>query len=221
LNSRRERAFQNHRTGERGFTLLELVISLLLSSVVILIIVSVLQLAVRSEEKGTKKQDESQHVRVLVAQMSYLLRGAYPYRVKAEEKFEYYFDGEPDSLGLITSSVTPRAGSLVDKPGLKWVRLFSDSEGLKVRENFFFSDSDYEEGAKERLLDDSVTGLELEYLDTGEDGKEMPQWSSSWSTADKDYLPAAVRLTIGLRENGQAMAIHPFTVKIQISKTSM
>lgn len=221
MSLRRERAFQNLRTSERGFTLLELVISLLLSLVVILIIVSVLQLAVRSEEKGTKKQDESQHVRVLVSQISYVLRGSYPYRVKIEEKFEYYFDGQTDSLGLITSSVMPRAGSLMDKPGLKWVRLFHDSEGLKVKENFFFNDRDYEEGARERLLDDSVTGLELEYLDTGKDGTEMPQWASSWSTADKDYLPAAVRISISLQENGQTLDIHPFTVKIQISKSSM
>ncbi|MGE5892983.1 MAG: type II secretion system protein J [bacterium] len=223
MNSRQERVFPKNRCSSSGFTLLELIIALMLSSVIILIIVSVLQLAIRSEEKGTKRQDESQHVRVLVSRIAFFLKGAYPYMIttKEEKNQQYYFDGGSDSLSFITSSVTPREDSLIDKPGMKWVRIFTDSEGLKVSENFFFLDDAFEEDADERLIDDTVTELAFEYLDTGEDGTSQPEWTSSWSTDDKPYLPAAIRVAVTIEEDEKEVELPPFTVKVQITKRNV
>jgi hypothetical protein len=208
-----------HLKTNRGFTLLELIIALLFSSVVLVIILAAMQLAIRSEQKGTRIQESSQHTRVLISQLSFLLQGAYPYIVKGDEKQKYYFEGEADSVSFITSSVTSRGDSLIDKPGLKWVKIYKDSGGLKIKENFFFLNEDYENGSeKERLVDDTVTAIAFEYLDNGEDGKSQPEWQSDWSTDDKEYLPAAVKASVTIKEGDHEVTFPSFTVKIQISK---
>ena len=205
----------------RGFTLLEMVLALLLSSIIVVIIVSTMRLAIRSEEKGTKRQDASQHLRIITAQLSFILKGVYPYIATIDDEQFYYFVGESDRISFITTSVTEREGSLIDKAGLKWVSLFRDSEGLKMKDNFFFLDADYDsDSARERLLDDTVTAIEFEYLDTGEDRDEDPEWESAWSTDDNEYLPAAVKvwLTIQESEGEEEIKLPPFTVRVQSSK---
>lgn len=205
----------------RGFSLLELVVALLLSSILLVIIISTMQIAIKSEEKGTLRQDRSQHIRVLISQLIFVLKGAYPYRATIEDKKRYYFEGEADSLGFITSSVAETDDSLINRPGLKWVRIFVDSEGLKMKENFFFLEDDYEgDSLKERLIDDSVTEIEFEYLDNGGGEEDFePEWVSEWSTDDNDYLPSAIRVSISIRENDEEeIALPTFTVKLQITK---
>lgn len=206
---------------DRGFTLLELVISLLLSAVVVLIIASVLHLAIRSEEKGTRRQESSQHVRVLIAKLTFLLKGAYPYVAKTDEGREYYFEGGSDEISFITSSVVPETGSLIDRAGLKWVRIYLDSEGLKTMENFFFLSDDYEGGSPvERIIDDTVTEISFEYLDLGEKRTDEGEWKSEWSMEDSEYLPAAIKVSIVVKEEGsnEDVELPPFTVKVQSSR---
>lgn len=198
-----------------------MVIALLLSSVILVIIASTMNLAIKSEEKGIKRQDSSQHIRVISSQIIFLIKGAYPYIATINGKKRYYFEGKPDSLSFITSSVTKNDDTLRNEPGLKWVRIFRDSDGLKMMENFFFLDEDYEGGsAKKRLLDDTVTEIDFEYLDRGEDRDKEPEWKDSWSTDDDKYLPAAVKVSIMVQgeDKGKEIKLPPFTVRIQNSK---
>jgi len=189
--------------------------------VVILIIASVLNLAIRAEEKGTRRQESSQHVRVLIARLTFLLKGAYPYVARTEEGRQYYFEGSGDEIAFITSSVVPETGTQIDKAGLKWVKIYLDSEGLKTMENFFFLSEDYESGSPiERVLDDTVPELSFEYLDMGEKRMDEGEWKSEWSMEDTEYLPAAIKVQVSVREEGaeKDTELPPFTVKIQSSR---
>lgn len=188
---------------------------------VILIVASVLHLAIRAEEKGSKRQEASQHVRVLIARLTFLLKGTYPYIAKTEEGRQYYFEGSGDQVSFITSSVIPETGSSIDKAGLKWIRIYLDSQGLKTMENFFFLSEDYESGSPvERILDDSVTDLSFEYLDMGEKRTDEGEWKSEWSMEESEYLPAAIKVKVSVREEGadEDTELPPFTVKIQSSR---
>jgi prepilin-type N-terminal cleavage/methylation domain-containing protein len=221
LSSSHERAYQSLLNNNRGFSLLEMIIALLFSSVIIMIIVATMRFAVSSEEKGTIRQDKSQHIRIVTSQLSFFLKGAYPYIAKIDNERQYYFEGETDSVSFITSSVSKREDSLINKPGLKWIKIFRDSEGLKIMENFFFLDEDYEgSSSTERLLDDTVTDIGFEYLDTGEKRDEEPEWSDSWSTDETEYLPAAVKVTLTIQEEDEEIEteLPPFTVRIMTSK---
>jgi len=206
------------KNDQHGFTLLEIILSLLFSSIIVVILVATMHFAVRSEEKGEEWQDTSQHLRIIVSRLTFLLKGAYPYRTTVDDKKVYYFRGEPGSISFITSAVSKRDDSPMDRPGLKWVKIFRDADGLKLKENFFFLSDDYEnETVRERLLDDTVTEITFEYLDTGEERDEEPEWKSEWSTEDNDYLPAAVRVSLKIQAegNGTETGLQPFVVKIE------
>lgn len=205
----------------RGFSLLELIVALLFSSIIIMIIVATMRFAVTSEEKGTQKQEGSQHVRVVTSQLTFLLKGAYPYIVTIEGQKEYYFEGEPDSVSFVTTSVMKREDSLIDTPGLKWVRVFRDSEGLKIMDNFFFLSDEYDGNlARERLLDDTVTDITFEYLNVGEERDKEPEWKDTWSTDENKYLPAAIKVLLTIQEvdGKEERELPPFTVRVQSSK---
>jgi len=117
--------------------------------------------------------------------------------------------------------VVPETGTQIDKAGLKWVKIYLDSEGLKTMENFFFLSEDYESGSPiERVLDDTVTELSFEYLDMGEKRMDEWEWKSEWSMEDTEYLPAAIKVQVSVREEGaeKDTELPPFTVKIQSSR---
>jgi len=221
LNSRQERVSLKQKMNNRGFSLLEMIIALFFSSIIIVMIVATMRFAVTSEKKGTQRQEGSQHIRVVTSQLSFLLKGAYPYIATIEDEKGYYFEGESGSISFITTSVMNRDDSLIDKPGLKWVRIFEDSEGLKIIENFFFLSDDYDgDSSRERVLDDTVTEIRLEYLDTGEERDEDPDWKDHWSTDENEYLPAAIKVSLTILEGDgdEETEFPPFTVRVQSPK---
>jgi len=140
---------------------------------------------------------------------------------RKEDNTIFYFEGSGDEIAFITSSVVPETGTQIDKAGLKWVKIYLDSEGLKTMENFFFLSEDYESGSPiERVLDDTVTELSFEYLDMGEKRMDEGEWKSEWSMEDTEYLPAAIKVKVSVREEGaeKDTDLPPFTVKIQSSR---
>lgn len=190
----------------RGFTLIEILLGLSLTVLLLGIIFSALRLAHRSEEKGRARQETAQRMRVLSDRLSWLLRGAYPYVIQKEAKRYVFFDGDPRSVSFVTTSTDPYSEDVADLPGLKWVRIYADSEGLKVAERLFF----LEEGESHYLLDGEVESASFEFL---EEDEERSLWVSSWSGADMDgFFPRAVRVSLTLRGDGGKEVAMPLIV---------
>lgn len=202
-----------HHDG-KGLTLIEVVIAITISALIMGILLSALRLGYRSQEKGAKRQEIAQRMRIIADRVSWLLRGAYPYTVMdAEGEKTLYFSGGPRSVGLVTTSVDVYSDSIKDRAGLKWITLLSDGEGLKVTENIYFvKDSPVDDAAETYLLDPTVRTIEFEYLDTAE---EKDAWVAGWDGQEKDYLPSAVRVAVVLEHDGEELRMPPFTVAIR------
>ncbi len=208
----------------RGFTLIELVIALSLSVVIVVILLAAMRLAYKSQAKGAEKVEMAQKIRLLEDRITWLLRGAYPYFVKKTDTDEekIFFKGESDRIGFVTSSVDSYGKGPEDMAGLKWISIFADREGLKMREKVFFLKDVFEdEGGKVYLLDPEVKTLELEYYDIPEDEKQG-DWVSSWEPEEKKYLPEAVKFTITLEQERKIIVLPEIIVRInaQRSKSS-
>ena len=208
----------------RGFTLIELVIALSLSVVIVIILLAAMRLAYKSQAKGAEKVEMAQKIRLLEDRITWLLRGAYPYFVKKTDTDEekIFFKGESDQIGFVTSSVDGYGKGPEDMAGLKWISIFADREGLKMREKVFFLKDVFEdEGGKVYLLDPEVKTLELEYYDIPEDEKQG-DWVPSWEPEEKKYLPEAVKFTITLDQERKIIVLPEIIVRInaQRSKSS-
>src|SRR4030065_1163585 len=164
----------------QGFTLIELVIALSLSVVIVVILLAAMRLAYKSQAKGAEKVEMAQKIRLLEDRITWLLRGAYPYYVKKTDEERIFFKGESDQIGFVTTSVDSYGKGPEDLAGLKWISVFTDREGLKMREKGFFDEETFEDkGGKVYLLDPEVKTLELEYYDIPEDEKQG-DWVSEW-----------------------------------------
>lgn len=193
-----------------GFTLLELLISITLSVIILAILFAAMRVGYKSQEKGIEREEISQRMRIIGDRITWLLRGVYPYTVTKPEGKTIYFMGKPDLIGFVTTSVEGNAEGTEDRAGLKWVSIWADSEGLKLREKVYFLEDVFEDTeGKIYILDPSVKDIEFEYLDSTEG-----TWESEWEPKEKDYLPSAVRVKILFKYNDKEIRMPELVVKI-------
>ena len=204
----------------KGFTLIELVIAITLSIVIVVILLAAMRLAYKSQAKGAERVDITQKTRILGDRISWLIRGAYPFFVKKPDEEKLFFEGESDRIGFVTTSVDSYGKGPEDSAGLKWVSVFTDREGLKIREKIFFLEDVFDdEGGKVYLLDPEVKTLEFEYYDIPE-GEKQGEWVSDWAPDDKKYIPAAVKFRITLEHEGKTIMMPEIIVRINAQRVS-
>lgn len=204
-----------YRRNDRGLTLLEILIGITITAAIMAILLSALRLGHRSQEKAGERQELAQRMRIVSDRISWLIRGAFPYMIDEEAgKKTLFFSGTGSTLGLVTTSTDPYSEEHYDQPGLKWVEIFTDDEGLKLRENVFFLKSALEGEGTETLLEPSVTSISFEYLDPGEE-ITLDTWGQTWQSTEREYLPTAVRVTVTMTYKEQEIEIPPFTAAIR------
>jgi len=198
----------------RGFTLIEVVLSLAILAMVVATVFAVLRLAHRAERKGTARSEATQRVMVLADRLSWLLAGAYPYMQPAEDAGteKLVFEGEGDMLSFVTTSVDKYSDDVADIPGLKYVRLSLEADGLRADERVF-----YMEDAElvPYVLEPLAASLDMEYMEQDAETGET-QWVGNWDTDTRDYLPVAVSIRIELDMDGRKITVPPVIVKLPV-----
>lgn len=88
----------------KGFTLLELMISLTILGLIATVIFSSLRLGLRTWEKGEEKVEQYQRIRVVLEILESQLRSTYPYIIQDEKTKEQFpfFQGEKDSIKFVS-----------------------------------------------------------------------------------------------------------------------
>ena len=196
----------------RGFTLVEVVLSMAIVAMVVATVFAVLRLAHRAERKGTERSEANQRVMVLADRLSWLLTGAYPYKQydSDEEKDRIFFHGESESLAFVTTSVDKYSGDVADRPGLKYVRLGMTSGGLRADERVFYMK---DAALEEYVLEPNATSLEIEYMEQdAETG--VTEWVGNWDSRTRDYMPLAVSLSVVLELEGKEVRVPPVIVRL-------
>lgn len=198
----------------KGFTLIELVIAISLSSLIFAMLFTALWQTQKYREKADERQETAQKMRILVDRVSWLLKGAYPYYIKEEGKTLLYFSGTSSTIGFVTSSVDRYSESPTDMAGLKWITLSAGEDGLMVKENIYFLRENLKgEGGFEKVLDTDVKGIEFAYLTTDESGNT--RWVNEWNPTEKDRLPQAVRFRISFTYRGKDISTPEITVGLR------
>lgn len=203
----------------KGFTLIELVIALTLSIVIVVILLAAMRLAYKSQAKGAERVDMTQKVRLLGDRITWLIRGAYPFFIKKPDEQKLFFEGASDKIGFVTTSVDSYGKGPEDLAGLKWVSVFTDREGLKIREKVFFLEDVFDDdGEKVYLLDPEVKKLEFEYYDIPE-GEKQGDWVSEWDPDEKENIPVAVKFRITLEHEGKTVEMPEIIVRVNAQRT--
>ena len=200
----------------RGFTLLELLISLTIFSMVAVIVYATLGFCSRAVDSGEARSIENQRARAALALISRQLKSAYPLSVQAEGETFVYFFGGPDGVSFVSAAGRPEAGGLekvtyflrTDRSGRRslWVRtsapalpvdLVNDREGGFRQEAEVLPEVENITWEYFGPVQNSAAGGNLGRLT--QEGLGMSQgreeWGTSWSGRQERRLPTAVRIS--------------------------
>ena len=168
----------------KGFTLLELLISITFLSVIALIVAQGFHLGIGAWERGEEETEAVQTMRVLSGLVFQQLKSAYPYKMKIDDEDVVVFKGEPGSMIFVTTLSAPYPG------GFKWVR-YLHKEGVLLYKEGMLPDKELIDNipGDEEVLETDVEEVTFQYYSNDEE-----EWKDSWEFSDK--LPGAVRARI-------------------------
>ena len=195
--------------GKRGFTLLELILSLAMMGVVLLIIFGALRVGTRAWEKGEKDVAVHQRQRAVLGLLSRQIASACIYEIKMGDD-TFNFKGSEGTMEFVSRSpIVP--GALTGVVFVKYMVQEGDGDGKKQlnlyeKDAGFLKEEDVENQSEEDLftLISGLQDLQFEYLKGGEDKSET-DWQASWDPSEKTGLPLAVKII--LKQNEETASI--------------
>jgi len=196
-----------------GFTLLEVVLSLVIFSFLTLMVYGAFFVGHRAVLKGERDADQNQRMRVAEDVLGREVRSAVRYIARHKDETAPYFLGQSDGLTFVTAAPQARGGT-----GLAAVTYKAIDGQLILEERVGFTPGDLYHPPGNAHVDRAVllsgfTAIKFEYLshdeaDTG--------WERKWDAREEDAMPAAVRVTV----EGLPFFGHPWVREIPIMSES-
>lgn len=216
-------------TRQDGFTLLELLIALVILAMMAVIGLEAFRLGSRAWERGERRADAEQRVRVIQGALARDLGALEPVTLVVDEKHVVDFVGRPERVAFHSAPVAYRPlpyGAMVRRVSY----YVEPGAGLVAHEAYPLA----ERASATRLLDRSVVRIGFRYLAPPARGESAPHWMPTWKpreiggpgafvrrlpegavddSASTGTLPLAVEITITLDAEGRA---HDLTLLVPI-----
>lgn len=190
-----------------GFTLLELIIALALSTLIMLMLAVGMNTVVDDWSRSRNRLDDSLDKVLILLQIERALAGAFPhlYFNKDDNKKYIFFEGEEEKIAWV-STVSPGR-----QPGLMaWQLLPSEKEtGVEIRTVPAFASDPTERLEKEAVAVTALAGYKLsfEYLYVDERIETDTKWLKEWSAQKRQSLPWAVRILLENETNSTEQSL--------------
>lgn len=189
------------RRGTRGFTLLEIIVSMTILALVTGICYAAFHLGIRAVSKGEVAVVTAQRLRVATDVMIRQVKSASSLGAKLDDDYyPFYFVGKPDLMSFVTEAGQLSGG------GPSWVkyRIEGDPPQIVLEECPCFDAKSLADDACPLYCKVSATVLDgflqakFEFNDpSGEDGECGKEgWCRSWDYVEMEMLPLAVRVSV-------------------------
>lgn len=171
------------KTSDKGFTLLELMISITIFSVMLLIIFGAMRLGYRSIEKAEKTTEFLERIRTTISIIESQLQSQIPLTYEEDGEKRLYFAGQKEFVQF-SSNYSAWSG----KRGYVKVMYNIEPDGngrhaLYVTENTISIDD-----SRKTMLLNGIEGISFHYFfkdTTEEDGEWRDEWTETTSLPDK------------------------------------
>lgn len=191
---------------ERGFTLIETILSLSILVVMIGLVLSSLRLGQKSWEKGEEAIEDAAARRFIVKRLSADVGSMYLYIQNNNGRDTYIFKAGEKELGFVTTHHSSGAG--MPWGGAMFVVYSVGEKGLTITEKTVpVVESASEQTGRSVELDADISGVRFSYL--GENG-----WGGRWNMESIKRLPRAVRVEFVFRDDRR-----PLTVTVPVGVT--
>lgn len=196
-------------SGEAGFTLLELLVSMTILALIFVAVLGAIQVGSKSWESGERRAEANQRTRALVDSLARELTMIYPLRIKEQDKDIVVFHGKSDSL---TFATFPR--SYGTEPFSHMVRIVeytvAPDSGLVATESYPLAassaGSDSLDG-RVRRIDDQVSDVRFRYLvPEGRPEENLaPVWRDFWEPSQDQTFQPAPRIAFARSQEQRAL----------------
>lgn len=195
-----------------GFTLIEVIISIMLLALITTILYGAFYLGHRAKEKTEVRSEESLRLRTMDYFLGGYIRSAYPYRSSLKDR-DIFFSGEKRHLTFISAISTGLGGRGMSKVSISWDEepgrggsLILEEE-MPVRLEDHGGNSGYKNSV---VLQQGVKAFRIDYLDP--EGEEE-SWIEEWDGRDRKTLPRAVRFSI-LEDREEIRWVFPIMMSV-------
>ncbi len=207
----------------KGFTLIEVMITLTILGFILLMIFGVFRMSLASWEKGEAIKDDYQKERIISQLISRQIKSLVPYKIKGQKPEGDFlaFEGTAQSLKFV--SALPLAARQPE--GLVYAVYAFEQKGEKTSVlmlyeqkllNKNFMDEPLREERGVPLLE-GITEVHFEYYREAapEKGQESG-WVEEWNPAEEKALPRALRLTITYPSGRASSESRPLTIQASL-----
>lgn len=203
---------------DRGFTLLELLISLALLAMMMVIIPSTIRLASRASTTATEMVSSGDNAAALTFLRQRLTEAVPLIESDSEGKLQVAFNGDAQSLMFVTSIAHGPTGGGFYRVKLSIVREDPESPAaldLAISPNPPAGSATSPTAATDtRRIAAGLSTASLRYFGTAESGS-APEWTTAWS--GRDRLPDIVELQLAPIDTRYRLA-SPLTVELKLRR---
>ncbi len=189
----------------RGFTLIEVLISITLLSVILVLMFGGLRIGINAWETGEKNLDAQQHQQVVLDLMRRQLASAKAETIDTADDRQLLFNGKPTAVAFISSHAIMPGNIYGDVYVQYWIEDAGDQFILKIYENNTVFESlagdmrsTSRTGTTYELA--AVRDLRFSYLTKDE---SRSYWSDNWDPEARgdEKLPAAIRCVFQINKH--------------------
>jgi len=198
------------RQGQRGFTLLELIIALAIVGALLAIAFGGLRVALAAWRQGEDRAEAHQHVRGVSLVLARALGATYPYRAPEGlgPQPVLLFNGTARRVQFVTQAAPFPFGIPIAFSAVVIELEEGERAGLVVRQRPLPNRDPFRDAAVV-FRDPAVTALGFRYMD------ESGNWSDGWDA--ERTLPRAIAISVGITLNGRAETLPPTTVSLRVT----
>jgi general secretion pathway protein J len=185
----------------KGFTLVEVMVTLTILGFILLIIFGGFRLSFSSWEKGDSTKEDLQRRRIISRLISQQIKSIVPYRIKTEKAEGDYlaFQGKSQSLKFVSALPihTKRPEGFV-------YAIYEFKEGRLIlyeqralNRNFFEEEPREETGIS---ILEGISNIRFEYYRAADKEKNLTEeWVEEWNAKEEKKLPKLLRMTLSLK----------------------
>jgi general secretion pathway protein J len=200
------------KSGERGFTLLELVLALAIVGALVVIAFGGVRIVLAAWRQGEDRVEAHQHVRSVALSLARSIAGAYPYNAPrgSTPARVLLFAGTESRLEFVSQTAPyPAAVPVAFTAVVLELGTSDERRGLVVRQRVLPNQDPFTE-AVIVFNDPVLTTLSFSYLD------EAGAWQTEWDPEITKHLPRAVRISVGGAIGGRGETLVPLTIPLRV-----
>jgi len=212
------------RKNNKGFTLLEVIVTMTILAVMLLIISGAFRLGLSAWDRGEQTREEYQRQRTATQLIMRQIKSMVPYKIKTQKAEGDYlaFEGKTNSMKFV-STLSLRA----TRPNGLVFAVYEYKDGgpeggrLVAYEKRVVNKDFFEEGPKEEdgvTVLEGLSGVRFEYYREEDTEKTRTEaWLEEWNAKEEKELPTALRVKLTYKNERSDQEDIPLTLLSSIA----